>query len=285
MTPAIHRRGFTLTELLVVISIILLLMTLLGGAVSAARNSGKISATRATIEKLSLIISQQYATYGSRAIVSATTSTLRAAGIRRIVTADLPDNWDDVSLIASGTTVLPATLTAGTFPISSAQRAYASIWSGLGSGTGTVGNSFGDAECLFMIVMRSGLADCLDCGALRTTDIGDQDGDGMPEFLDAWGNPIRYVLWPTGLQLPPSSGSNFFSSDVPFLSTPSGRVMRPLIFSGGPDKTNSIAVTDSGHLRSDLNCGTQSSGTFGGLNGSLDARADNITNFDAEAKQ
>ena len=90
MTPAIHRRGFTLTELLVVISIILLLMTLLGGAVSAARNSGKISATRATIEKLSLIISQQYATYGSRAIVSATRAARRCPESRAALDPALP---------------------------------------------------------------------------------------------------------------------------------------------------------------------------------------------------
>lgn len=32
----------------------------------------------------------------------------------------------------------------------------------------------------------------------RPTEIGDTDGDGYPEFLDAWGRPIRWLRWPAG---------------------------------------------------------------------------------------
>lgn len=290
-----RRRGFTLTELLVSVSIILLLAGLISSAVSAARASAKVSATRATIEKLNQIIAQHYSTYASRAVAGGTTSALRASGIRRTISAELPDSWDDVQRVASGTVpVVPLVPAAGSFPNSSVQRAYASLWNSLPSAQtdisdpAYVGKQFGDAECLFMIVMRGGIADCLDCGGLRTSEVGDTDGDGMPEFLDAWGNPIRYVLWPAGLQLPASGGVNFFSTDIPFLAAPSGRVMRPLIFSGGPDRTNSINVNGGANLDLGLNCGDPTNATlatFGGLNGSPDGRGDNITNLDAGARQ
>ena len=286
-----RRRGFTLTELLVSVSIILLLAGLISSAVSAARASAKVSATRATIEKLNQIIAQHYSTYASRAVAGGTTSALRASGIRRTISAELPDSWDDVQRVASGTVpVVPSVPAAGMFPNSSVQRAYAAMWNALPPATtaATLGSLNEDAECLFMIVMRGGIADCLDCGGLRTSEVGDTDGDGMPEFLDAWGNPIRYVLWPAGLQLPASGGVNFFSTDIPFLAAPSGRVMRPLIFSGGPDRTNSINVNGGANLDLGLNCGDPTNATlatFGGLNGSPDGRGDNITNLDAEARQ
>ena len=29
-------------------------------------------------------------------------------------------------------------------------------------------------------------------------EVQDTDGDGMPEFIDAWGQPLQFYLWPTG---------------------------------------------------------------------------------------
>jgi hypothetical protein len=53
------------------------------------------------------------------------------------------------------------------------------------------------AECLYMIITMA----CGD-GEARTqfgeNDIGDTDGDGAPEFLDAWGQPIEFLRWAPG---------------------------------------------------------------------------------------
>ena len=292
------RPAFTLTELLVVIAIILLLMTLMGGAVSAARSGAKISSTRATIDKLNTILTTQLATYESRSVdIPAslpsgipTRSSYRAWFIRRnLISGDMPDNWRDVELLASGTA---STLNSGTLPLTSHQRTYAAIWNSTSPKPNDV---YADAECLFMIVMRGGVADCLDCGPLRTVDIGDKDGDGANEFWDAWGNPIRFVLWPVGVELPPGSGVNFFSgSRAPqsaFFGSPTPTLgLRPLIFSDGPDQRNSTTVNAASNILTGTNCGNPDDSvvkTFGGLfaDSNGDARADNITNFDAEAKQ
>ena len=278
------RAAFTLVELLVVVSIILLLMAMVGSAVSNARASQRVQATQALIAKIDRVVQQHYSSYASRPVPAATSAADRGTYLRRLASAELPDNWADVQAISgtlsafgSGTAVLPRT---------APQNAYAGL---LASSTATPTPTFADAECLFMIVMMGGVADCLDCDALGTSQKGDKDNDGAFEFLDGWGNPIRYVLWPAGLELPPGSGK-FFSSTAPFAggapAASKGGTMRPLIFSGGPDKTNAILVNASGNLAAGASCGVPAGITAGGLDTSgPDARGDNITNFDAEAKK
>jgi type II secretory pathway pseudopilin PulG len=270
---------------LVVVSIIIVLMGMIGSAVSSARGSQRVQATQALIAKLDRVVQQHYSSYASRVVTSATSAAGRGTFLRRLASAELPDNWADVQAIASGT--VSAFGSGPPFlPRTAPQNAYAGL---LASSTVAPTAQFADAECLFMIVMMGGVADCLDCDALATSQKGDTDNDGAFEFLDGWGQPIRYVLWPAGLELPPGSG-RFFSSTAPFYSDPStantGRTMRPLIFSGGPDKTNAILVNATGNLAAGASCGVPAGISAGGLDTSGgDARADNITNFDAEARK
>jgi prepilin-type N-terminal cleavage/methylation domain-containing protein len=272
---AVPRRGFTLVELLVVVSIILVLMSMLAAGMIGARGSQKKQATQLLIARIDRVIQQQYVSCASRTVSSATSSANRAEQLRRLVSAEMPDNWKDVALMASG---------SANVPLTSPQRAYIGYRSALNPS-----DSFSDAECLFMIVMVGGVADCLDCGDLANAQIGDKDGDRASEFLDEWGQPIRYVLWPAGFELPPGSG-RFFSATAPFSAgapaAAKGGTMRPLIFSGGPDQTNAILVNGDGNLGAGMACGDPANSTvatFGGLDtGGSDARRDNITNFDTE---
>ena len=295
------RPAFTLTELLISVAIILILVAMVASAVSAARTSAKVNATRATIDKLNAILMTQLATYDYRSVDQSTldgitdigeiknTSARRGWYIRRtMITGDMPDRWNDVAYIATYSKIFS----------SPTQQTYRSIWtSGTAAGK-TPTAQFEGAECLFMIVMRGGIADCLDCGSLRTSEVGDVDSDGMPEFLDAWGQPIDYILWCPAIDLPGQSGNKFFSGarapDDPFPATgtpttPTLR-LRPLIYSAGPDGQYSVerkpgsstldvgtkpVGRDCGNWSVDptLSCGITSAGS-----------ADNITNLDAEAK-
>jgi len=309
------RSAFTLVELLVSCAIILILASLIGAAVSAARTSQKISATRQLIDNLSTILTTHMASCDSQAVDMSgcpngmSRNAYRAWFIRRnFITGDMPDRWTDVQF--SGTAG------AGDWtPLTASQRTYRSIFNsvpfatGTSWGTNTVTSgtwwaaSLSGAECLFMIVMRGGIADCLDCGSLKTADIGDFDNDGNPEFLDAWGNPIGYILWPAAVQLPAGSGMNFFTTgsrrlDDPFVSGTTIRPslgMRPLIYSSGPDGRNTLARgsevatlnagTAVGPWASGSNCGNWNAAptSTAGVPGSFDA--DNITNLDTEARQ
>jgi len=254
------RGGFTLPELLVVTTIILILTSLLGVAVSAGQTSQKRYHTLSLIGKLDGIISSHYAGYASRN-VDVTTNQSRGAVLRAMATGDLPDAWEIVEAVATGTSEIP---------LSPHQRAYASVWNSIGNPQ-DVKQANASAECLFMIVMQGGIADCLDCRVSRI-DVGDQDGDGMPEFHDSWGMPIGFVLWPTGLRLPAGSGTPFFAaaqpfdSAVPSLADAKGGLMRPLIYSCGPDRISGLG------------------GDAAALPGATE-HADNLTNFEEEAKR
>lgn len=281
-----RRRGFTVTELLVAAGIILVLVSLIGSAVAGARGGQKRQATRALIAKLDAIIQQQYATYATRPVPGNAASAVAAASRRQMATADMPDNWSEVQTLKEGTTGL-ASASDRKFPLNAAQRAYVQYRDSVAPSSTNE-----DAECLFMIVMLGGLADCIDCGGLGLAETGDKDGDKAPEFLDAWGNPIGFVLWPAGLELPPGSG-RFFSTTAPFTSGPvasaRGGLLRPLIYSRGPDGGATLGVPSASQLKTGTNCGNPADATvatFGSFvpppSDPVDRRADNITNFDAE---
>jgi prepilin-type N-terminal cleavage/methylation domain-containing protein len=286
LAPGLH--GFTLVELLVAVAIVVILLLLTGAAYTNARASQAKQATQSLIAKIDDVIAMQFASYVERRVPDATSSEDRSLRLRRLASAEMPDSWADVRAIEAGTSEVSRT---------PAQDVYVSI---LGAVEPT--DEYGDAECLFMVVMQSGLADCLDCVALGAGDIGDVDGDGAPEFLDAWGQPIRYVLWPAGLELLPDV-QLFFSTTPPFFMeapAPSpGGVMRPLIFSCGPDEFSSIRTNTTGNLALGDDCGLpaavdpatyQPSSQDLNLPGGRDedpedGRPDNITNFDSEVKR
>jgi prepilin-type N-terminal cleavage/methylation domain-containing protein len=56
----------------------------------------------------------------------------------------------------------------------------------------------GPAECLYLITSVGATDQDLYGMTFSPTDWGDTDNDGMPEFIDAWGNPISFVRWPSG---------------------------------------------------------------------------------------
>ncbi len=334
MRYAKPRRGFSLVELLVAITIIMVLMALTGAAVSATRGSQKKQATQALIAKLDAIMQRQWESYSARHVSSermvntpgfaavagmSDRSAARAWYVRRnIITADLPDRWSDVAYLANNTEYLnpaPTPPTPILFPqahLTAAQRAYVGIWRSMStSQQGNVGATYAGAECLFLIIMQGGVAACLECAELGGSDIGDKDGDGAPEFLDAWGNPIGFILWPSAVQLPPGSGTRFFSdsrelcppftpSTAPTVSLSPTLGMKPLIYSAGRDgeygfeRAGEASNLDAGTVRNNQlygpNCGNWTLAPWDKSAQPTDGSGaqdvvDNITNLDAEAKR
>ena len=306
---SVLRKGFSLVELLVVITIILALMGLVGAAVSAARSNVKASGTRQLIEKLDLLLKQQLATYDSKAVNTAPApagmkNAYRAWSIRRnLISGDLPDRWSNVEYMYQTTDLfgVPITHPDGLqFPkgrLTGSQRNYLAIWRDLvlsGRSEAVAGKN-ASAECLFMIVTQGGIADCLDCGELRSAQVGDQDGDGMLEFWDDWKNPILFILWAPGLKLPSGSAVMFFDGpralDAPWSGSPRPTLgMRPLIYSPGPDeksgydRSNEAVTLSLGSGPVGAQCGSSQGSAGSPIQGEVQFTLDNITNFDAEAK-
>ena len=277
------RNAFTLIELLVVVATILLLMSLTAVAVSSARSSQRRNQTRVTISKINEVLSSQWRTYPSQ---SGSPAFIR----RNRITADLPPNWKDVAYLVTNTDFKnpnpPSQIEFVADRLTRAQKTYISSY----RNGPTPSPEFGDDECLFLAVMYGGFAGCLDCAGLRVNkDFKDTDGDGWNEFVDAWGNPLSFILWPVGLQKP--DGTNFFNATSSSDTLTFG--MRPFVFSAGPDGKYGIEMggTTSSpgieNLSLDGNCGNPNYSlytTIGSPSSASDA-ADNLTNFDAEFRR
>ncbi|TWU45526.1 hypothetical protein Q31b_07000 [Novipirellula aureliae] len=128
------------------------------------------------------------------------------------------------------------------------------------------------AECLYLIMATSFVGGTPAIDMIPSSNTGDTDGDGIPEILDGWGQPIGFVRWPVGYYDPTGSldvtvpdefdlfRSDFAYSDIPTESeTPSSDAvvravsvntaqnsvfpwsLRPLIISAGEDSQFGIA--------------------------------------------
>ncbi len=73
------------------------------------------------------------------------------------------------------------------------------------------------AELLYFMVFKSGTFGASTTGEdkFRGSEIADTDGDGMLEFVDAWGNPLRFYRWPTRLIDPNLSLTAFTAGNQP----------------------------------------------------------------------
>lgn len=240
------RRGFTLVELMVVLVILAIVGSLTLAGLNVARQRSKADATKTTISKLNEIIVPQFQDYlERRVVVTGTTASQialsRLTNIRSLLVREMPDSWDDVfnsvSLVSTGT---PAAIR--TAPV----RAYAATKNAMlmASGNARPTAIFGNAECLYLIVSRSGFAPYA-IEQFRSNEIGDADGDGALEFHDGWNRPIRFLRWAPGFtsDLQPTSVKDPFDPSA-VSGPPQDSALVPLIFSAGPDGSTATSETD-----------------------------------------
>ena len=201
------RGGFTLVELLVVITIIGLLAGLAMGALSSARETARIAKTKSTIAKLDLLVQQHYDSYRTRRVTiywidnssgspvykRVTPSGLepraaarfRLRAIRDLMRMEMPDRRSD---FLNGPTVCGTLGTTDYFiRTSTLARRYRRLYN-----TDTPSGEYTSAESLYMW-LTSAIPEIRE--KFAESEIGDADQDDWPEFLDGWGNPIRFLRW------------------------------------------------------------------------------------------
>jgi prepilin-type N-terminal cleavage/methylation domain-containing protein len=263
-------RGFTLVELLVSLAIITILSSLTLAGLNVARQRVKADSTELTIRKIHEVIMPHYerfltrtfpavrydcAPYNDPTVVMPPTLAKPAGDIvklltkRRALALEIPDGWAD--LLDSGPTV-------GT-PLNALNPAppHTAIAKRLRSMTTTNperqnalrSSGFSDAECLWAMVIRGGFADPGIVEHFREAEFGDKNRNGAPEFIDGWGNPIRFLRWaPAFVSRYQPAGTATMSHDA---FDPGGRdplavkTLFPLVFSCGPDEQPDIMCRDA----------------------------------------
>ncbi len=223
-----QRSAFTLVEILVVIGIIALLATILVMAMAPSLEGARVSATKATITQLNRMLQDQVdgllnsneidkeadrlakmyrATNGSvmppavaKALAQMKLYRNRFPqrkedmygldGVNRIAT-DNDQYKDDSDLLRE----MRAT-GGGSWKADS--------WFQRNSSPKIAANSdkAESSELLYLILSRGSATSgstALNVDQINPQHIGDTDGDGNLEFLDAWGQPLQFYNWPTGL--------------------------------------------------------------------------------------
>ena len=208
------RRGFTLVELLITITIIGILAGMMLFAMFQAQETAKVHRTRALVLKLNSIVMRRYDEYKTRRVPIQFNAAemadpklmarMRMEVLRDLMRMEMPDRWSDVLKPP----VAPFNRTTNKVQPPSAFLAYQSKWAAITGATNTGPYEYAydatkdehqSAECLYMIVMGCLAQEGDSRDNFTAKDVGDVDQDGFPEFIDAWGQPIRFLRWAPGL--------------------------------------------------------------------------------------
>ncbi len=205
-SPFPIRPGVTLIELLITMAIMAIISAAILGTAAAAIEGSREKKTQSQIMKIHTLLMEHYASYETRRIdVSPTIvnaindwaaqdvqarsiargqmlADARLLGLRELMKKEMPDREADILYV-------PRILSRPPQLAFAYDRRRLQLQSG---------EALSQAECLYLVVMNA-----TGDGEARTLfakqDIGDVDGDGAPEFIDGWGNPIGWIRWPAGV--------------------------------------------------------------------------------------
>lgn len=209
------RRGVTLIELLVTMTIMAIIAAAILGTAAAAVENARVRRTKSTIAKIHELIMDRYASYETRRIdvdpsilqaidrwaaeaVSPIERRMRSVargqmladarllGLRELMKLEMPERWMDV-------TYVPQILSESPPLAKKYYRYYQQTQA-------TVGDEKVSerAETLYMVVMAA-TGDGEARSQFSRQEVGDIDGDGAKEFIDGWGSPIGWLRWPAGV--------------------------------------------------------------------------------------
>jgi hypothetical protein len=191
--PSSARASFTLSELLVAVTIIGMLAAMAMGVYVSVRESARVARTRATIAKIHRLLMERYEGYLVRPIPMTTrglppeeAARRRLNAIRDLIRMEMPQSFSE---IRTGPLMFAAGTQWYSVPDPAVRRAYFRKISGASPDNQS-------AECLFLI-LTTGPDSARD--QFAGYEIADTDEDALPEFIDGWGRPIRFLRWAPGL--------------------------------------------------------------------------------------
>jgi prepilin-type N-terminal cleavage/methylation domain-containing protein len=175
------RRGFSLVELMVVIGIMVILISILGVVLANMGQQAKEAATNALIKKLHSQLEQRIEAFDRQ--IGLIENSPRVDPDYRNAQNDVRSIYPKISNNRLRILVRKEMMRAN-FPQT----------------RGTVRLSDSSEALYHMLTnMKVGESPPVDAGEYLASEVADTDGDGKLEFIDAWGNPLRFYRWPTRL--------------------------------------------------------------------------------------
>ena len=199
-----HRQAFTLVELLVVCTIIAMLASLTLIAVRASAGSAKVSKTRATLQKLDTAMQQIFETYEDKfaafkrrvdqnypELSEENRLLLALHYVRDTMRMEMPQCWEETLLEP-----LPVYINGTSYPAVEMSPLLA-YYQKECEKTVTATQNFPHRSALLFLIIQNLNPEAL--SAFHGSEVADTDGDGLPEFVDAWGSPIQFLRWAPAL--------------------------------------------------------------------------------------
>ncbi len=213
------RSGVTLVELLIVITIITILASLILGVAAVAGETARKAQTKTTVQRIHKLLMEHYDTYKTRrvavrqqvledietrllnkqitpAIAGRRKAEARLNALRELMIMEIPDRWSDITLSPNPNQIgYPYFLDVSKSAVrrTDLSAMYLRRYQQLkqqNNNWPTVENQ--SAECLYLLITLA-TGDGEARSQFGESAIGDTDGDGAFEFLDAWGNPIGFL--------------------------------------------------------------------------------------------
>lgn len=198
--PRPVRSGFTLLEVLIVVSLITILMAFLTMAIGRSITQAREAATRATLLKIDGMLQQRLEAFRTlmdtpqkqseiksrlnfkkQEMQNASITGLHDKMLQLMVYKDyyrngFPQRWQDN----------PSLNTTGQ-PFE-----------------GNASDRLESSEMLYWILTQADTfgVSPVDSSEFSSSEVADADGDGRLELVDAWGQPLRFYRWPTRLLRP-----------------------------------------------------------------------------------
>lgn len=215
------RQGFTLVELLVVIAVVLVLITFLGATLANSLTLARKRATQATILKIHGLVQQRV-----------------EAMNRAVDRLNLQPNIDKLKRDFG----VANAANAKVFEILVRKQIY--MWRfpqnfyerSLSSATHDPATE--SAALLYWLLTKSEVFGIppVDESEFSSSEVRDTDGDGLKEFVDSWGHPLRFYRWPTSLFRPGDGTATAagFSATGPIVFSAVDRTYAEVLWAGLP---------------------------------------------------